>query len=139
MGRGKEFAQKLIRMFASDEMKKEPQDRSNTPMALIQGIVGMTDDFTQEEHLEAIETIRSAGVSTERPTVLNRDNTRPPQFIRLLTGEVLARCPGCDTIGRLNDAQFSGNLSMKCDCGYHEIHDLRQATPLQTWDELTAD
>ena len=123
MGKGEDFAKKLIDMFSSEEMRKEPEDRAVTPTA-----IQMTgSDLTHKERIDAIIALQHIV------------NTRPPQFIRLLHGEVLARCPGCDTIGRLNKRQFEGRLSMKCDCGYHEMHDLRGATALETWNDLIGD
>jgi hypothetical protein len=71
--------------------------------------------------------------------VRNLDNSRPPKYLVMPDNQILANCPGCDTIGRLSPMQFSGHLSMKCDCGYHETHDLRNTMGVRTWDELIAD
>ena len=32
-------------------------------------------------------------------------------------------CPGCGTVGYLDDDQARGRVSVHCDCGWHETHD----------------
>lgn len=44
----------------------------------------------------------------------------------LLDGEIAyrLRCPGCQEIKIADDDQFHGRVSIQCDCGYHETHNL---------------
>ena len=35
-----------------------------------------------------------------------------------------AICPGCGINAILDDDQYHGRVSIQCDCGYHETHDL---------------
>ena len=34
------------------------------------------------------------------------------------------KCPGCGVVGIADDDQFHGRVSIWCECGYHETHDL---------------
>jgi hypothetical protein len=44
----------------------------------------------------------------------------------LFDGEPAYRaiCPGCGVEAILDDDQYHGRVSILCDCGYHETHDL---------------
>ncbi len=42
----------------------------------------------------------------------------------------LWECPLCKQWGRLSDDQLAGQVSVTCDCGYHETH--------RFWAELVA-
>ena len=38
------------------------------------------------------------------------------------------RCPGCKGVGHIDQDQYEGRVSIRCDnesCDYHETHDLR--------------
>ena len=41
------------------------------------------------------------------------------------------KCPGCDIIGIIDYDQFHGDVSMLCDCGYHETVDFRGRHSIQ--------
>lgn len=48
----------------------------------------------------------------------------------ILSGETpwaMIRCPQCRGVGSIDLDQFEGRVSIQCDCGYHETHDLRQS------------
>lgn len=42
------------------------------------------------------------------------------------TDEVYATaiCPHCNTLSVMDKDQYYGKVSILCDCGYHETHDL---------------
>ena len=42
-------------------------------------------------------------------------------------GGALVECPVCKTQALADRSQIAGAVSMICDCGYHETHDLRSA------------
>ena len=58
---------------------------------------------------------------TNRPEVL----IRPQQnFVNF----AMVRCPNCKGAGWVDQEQYEGKVSIQCDCGYHETHDLREAS-----------
>lgn len=48
-----------------------------------------------------------------------------------LDGETVCRirCPACRYEGLIDDDQYHGRVSIVCDCGYHETHDLSGGKP----------
>lgn len=44
----------------------------------------------------------------------------------LLDGKTVYRaiCPECNRERIMDEDQFHGRVSIECDCGYHETHDL---------------
>lgn len=36
----------------------------------------------------------------------------------------VCNCPKCTQLGVLDEEQYHGKVSILCECGYHETHDL---------------
>jgi hypothetical protein len=36
----------------------------------------------------------------------------------------VVQCPECEVAGQIGADQVRGDVSIKCECGYHETHDL---------------
>ena len=49
---------------------------------------------------------------------------RGPITLDGVPGYYRARCPGCGVVALLDPDQYHGRVSIQCDCGYHETHDL---------------
>lgn len=50
--------------------------------------------------------------------------TKGPFTLDGVPGHYRAICPGCGVEEILDDDQYHGRVSIQCDCGYHETHDL---------------
>lgn len=37
-------------------------------------------------------------------------------------------CPSCKGVGTIDDDQYHGRISIWCDCGYHETHNLAEVS-----------
>lgn len=56
-----------------------------------------------------------------------------PRLIKTTNKENLAavvQCPKCERKAWVDREQFEGKVSMVCECGWHETHDLRGEKPL---------
>ncbi len=55
-------------------------------------------------------------------------STISPESLKLVSlDDVLTwklRCPGCSAWGHIDDDQLHGRVSLLCECGWHETHDL---------------
>jgi len=43
--------------------------------------------------------------------------------------EATIECPECERYGTIDWDQLNGKVSIVCDCGYHETHDLTDQIP----------
>ena len=48
-----------------------------------------------------------------------------PVVVFVTTDGAYLRCPGCQQVARADHDQIDGRVSLLCECGYHETHDLR--------------
>lgn len=77
----------------------------------------------------------------ELPTMILGHPIQPPIRLTALPGAELSsvrqtqpddevwtvwklRCPGCGTVGEIDDDQVNGRVSLLCRCGWHETHNL---------------
>lgn len=44
----------------------------------------------------------------------------------------VCNCPNCGAFTVMDEDQYHGRVSMLCDCGYHETHDMAQLEKRKT-------